>query len=314
MKQTEEDPYFLSQEPEEKEADKEEGSPTADLSGYIKKVQKFPFLTPEEEIVLANRWIKDQDKRAAHKLITSHLRLVVKIAFGFRGYGLPMGDLIAEGNVGILQALKKFDPEKGFRFSTYAMWWIKAAMQEYVLESWSLVKIGSSSAQKKLFFNLRKIKSMLQNMGGETRSLSEIDVKKIATDLDVRESDVKHMEERLLLSDLSLNAPLGREGGTAEWQDFLESSSTSHEEQYIDEDHDKMMQALLQECLEGMPEREAYILRLRRLTDPPHTLEEVSKKLTISRERVRQIEEKAFLRLRLLMKGALEKKGISINK
>lgn len=280
-----------------------------DLRSYIRHIKKYPILSHEDEMTLAREWIAHHNTKSAHILVTSHLKLVVKVAFGYRGYGLPLNDLIAEGNIGLLQAVKKFDPERGFRFSTYAIWWIKAAMQEYILQSWSLVRIGQSVAQKKLFFNLKRIKAKLDNMGGLTKSLSDLDIRKIAKDLDVKEDDVKYMEGRLSFGDTSLNAPLSQNEEGGQWQDFLESEDASQEDQFLDTERVQRKKELLHECLNAMTPREAEILKLRRLSEPHQSLEAISKKLNISGERVRQIEVKSFRKLCLLMRNALRKRG-----
>ena len=265
------------------------------LSIYLQEIKKFPILSAKEEYLLAKRFKEDGDADAAHKLVTSHLRLVAKIAMGYRGYGLPVTDLISEGNVGIMQAVKKFDPEKGFRLSTYAMWWIRAQIQEYVLHSWSLVKIGTTSAQKKLFFNLRKLKNQLQSI--ESGNLSPENVKEIANRLDVKEVEVTNMEGRLFSSDQSLNITPGYENDK-ELQDLIEDDRDTQD--IIVENSNEFLhrKKLFLEAIKILNPREKEIIKLRRLRDKPKKLEELSIKFKISRERVRQIEEKAMEKLR----------------
>ncbi len=266
----------------------------SNLATYLQEIKKFPMLTAEEEYMLAKRYKEHGDSDAAHKLVTSHLRLVAKIAMGYRGYGLPVTDLISEGNVGIMQAVKKFDPEKGFRLATYAMWWIRAQIQEYVLHSWSLVKIGTTAAQKKLFFNLRKMKNQLNSI--ETGNLSPENVREIATRLDVKEGEVMDMENRLFTSDQSLNIKLGEENDT-EWQDLIEDKNETQDKIYEKKDEFDYRRSLFNKALTVLNEREIEIIKLRKLQERPHKLEELSKKYNISRERVRQIEEKALEKL-----------------
>ena len=249
------------------------------------------MLTAEEEYMLAKRYKEHGDSDAAHKLVTSHLRLVAKIAMGYRGYGLPVTDLISEGNVGIMQAVKRFDPEKGFRLATYAMWWIRAQIQEYVLHSWSLVKIGTTAAQKKLFFNLRKIKNQLTSI--DSGNLSPENVREIATRLDVKEGEVIDMENRLFTSDQSLNVKLGEEHDT-EWQDLIEDKQETHDRIIENKDELNYRRSLFSKAFEVLNEREKEIIKLRKLNENPLKLEDLSKKYKISRERVRQIEEKAL--------------------
>ncbi len=268
-----------------------------DLQAYYRQIRQFPLLEPDEEYELAKKWFEKQDINAAKKLITSHLRLVAKIANGYRGYGLPMADLISEGNVGILHAMKKFDPEKGFRFSTYAMWWIKAAIQEYVLKSWSLVKVGTTISQKKLFFNLRRLKQQLQSAEGET-FLSNESVGKIAKELEVTEKEVREMEERMSFTDSSLNATVSGEEGTAEWQDWIENPTPNQEEDLISKDEHKKRIELLKRGFQCLTPRERMILEARQMSDPSQTLDQISKTLNVSKERVRQIELRAFKKLR----------------
>ena len=269
-------------------------SSEGNLAVYLQEIKKFPMLTADEEYMLAKRYKEHGDSDAAHKLVTSHLRLVAKIAMGYRGYGLPVTDLISEGNVGIMQAVKKFDPEKGFRLATYAMWWIRAQIQEYVLHSWSLVKIGTTSAQKKLFFNLRKLKNQLVSI--DSGNLSPDNVREIATRLDVKEGEVIDMENRLFTSDQSLNIKLGEENDT-EWQDLLEDQKDTHDIIIEKKDELDYRRNLFLKALEVLNDREKEIIKLRKLNENPLKLEDLSKKFNISRERVRQIEEKAIQKL-----------------
>ena len=264
------------------------------LSIYLQEIKKFPILSAEEEYMLAKRFKEHNDSAAAHKLVTSHLRLVAKIAMGYKGYGLPITDLISEGNVGIMQAVKKFDPEKGFRLATYAMWWIRAQIQEYVLHSWSLVKIGTTAAQKKLFFNLRKIKNQITSI--DSGSLSPDNVREIASRLDVKEGEVVDMENRLFSSDSSLNVKIGEQNDT-EWQDLIEDKNDTHDKIIENKDELKFRRSVFLKALEVLNEREKQIIKLRKLRDNPLKLEDLSKKYKISRERVRQIEEKALEKL-----------------
>ena len=269
-------------------------SSEGNLAVYLQEIKKFPMLTAEEEYMLAKRYKEHGDSDAAHKLVTSHLRLVAKIAMGYRGYGLPVTDLISEGNVGIMQAVKKFDPEKGFRLATYAMWWIRAQIQEYVLHSWSLVKIGTTAAQKKLFFNLRKLKNQLVSI--DSGNLSPENVRDIATRLDVKEGEVIDMENRLFTSDQSLNVKLGEENDT-EWQDLIEDKNDTHDKIIEKKDELDYRRKLFLKALNILNEREKEIIKFRKLQEKPLKLEELSKKYNISRERVRQIEEKALQKL-----------------
>ena len=273
-------------------------APDGNLSRYLQDIRKFPMLAPEEELSLAKRWRDSEDTQAAHKLVTSHLRLVAKIAMGYRGYGLPVGELISEGNVGMMQAVKRFDPDRGFRLATYAMWWIRAAIQEYILHSWSLVKMGTTAAQKKLFFNLRRLKGQMQAF--EDGDLKPEQVGKIAHLLDVPEQDVISMNRRLAAPDNSLNAPL-RQEGEGEWQDWLVDDSDSQETVLAEREEASGRQALLANALKTLNERERHILIERRLKDEPTTLEELSQHYDISRERVRQIEVRAFEKLQKSM-------------
>ena len=269
-------------------------SSEGNLAVYLQEIKKFPMLTAEEEYMLAKRYKEHGDSDAAHKLVTSHLRLVAKIAMGYRGYGLPVTDLISEGNVGIMQAVKRFDPEKGFRLATYAMWWIRAQIQEYVLHSWSLVKIGTTAAQKKLFFNLRKIKNQLTSI--DSGNLSPENVREIATRLDVKEGEVIDMENRLFTSDQSLNVKLGEEHDT-EWQDLIEDKQETHDRIIENKDELDYRRSLFTKALKILNDREKEIIKLRKLSENPLKLEDLSKKYKISRERVRQIEEKALEKL-----------------
>ena len=269
-------------------------SSEGNLAIYLQEIKKFPILTAEEEYMLAKRYKEHGDTEAAHKLVTSHLRLVAKIAMGYRGYGLPVTDLISEGNVGIMQAVKKFDPERGFRLATYAMWWIRAQIQEYVLHSWSLVKIGTTAAQKKLFFNLKKLKNQLSSI--DSGDLSPENAREIATRLNVKEGEVLDMNNRLFSGDQSLNVQVGDEGDT-EWQDMLADSNETHDNLIANKDELKYRKKIFEQALEILNEREKEIITLRKLQDKPVKLEELSKKFNISRERVRQIEEKAFEKL-----------------
>jgi RNA polymerase sigma-32 factor len=271
------------------------------LTRYLQEIRKFPMLEPEEEYMLAKRWKEHEDPEAAGRLVTSHLRLVAKIAMGYRGYGLPLSELISEGNVGMMQAVKRFDPDRGFRLATYAMWWIRAAIQEYILHSWSLVKMGTTAAQKKLFFNLRKLKGQLQAV--EDGDLSPENLKKIATELDVPEADVISMNRRLASPDHSLNAPL-RSDSEGEWQDWLVDETESQEARLADRQELGLRRDLLEKALTHLNERERHILGERRLKENPTTLEDLSQHYGISRERVRQIEVRAFEKLQKAIKAA----------
>jgi RNA polymerase sigma-32 factor len=281
-------------------------TPEGNLARYLQEIRKFPMLEPEEEYMLAKRWREHGDTEAAHKLVTSHLRLVAKIAMGYRGYGLPLAELISEGNVGMMQAVKRFDPERGFRLATYAMWWIRAAIQEYILHSWSLVKMGTTAAQKKLFFNLRKMKNKIQKVDEQT--LSPEQVTKISTELNVPEQDVVSMNNRLTSPDHSLNAPL-RADSEGEWQDWLVDESESQETVIADQQELDNRRGMLAEAMNALNKRERHILTERRLRENPRTLEELSQEYDISRERVRQIEVRAFEKLQKAMKNlAVEQK------
>ena len=269
-------------------------SSEGNLSIYLQEIKKFPILTAEEEYMLAKRYKEHGDTEAAHKLVTSHLRLVAKIAMGYRGYGLPVTDLISEVNVGIMQAVKKFDPERGFRLATYAMWWIRAQIQEYVLHSWSLVKIGTTAAQKKLFFNLKKLKNQLNSI--DSGNLSPENAREIASRLNVKEAEVLDMDNRLFSGDQSLNVQVGEEGDT-EWQDMLVDSNDTQDNILANSNELSFRKKIFEQALEVLNDREKEIITLRKLKDKPVKLEELSKKFNISRERVRQIEEKAFEKL-----------------
>jgi RNA polymerase sigma-32 factor len=273
----------------------------AGLSRYLSEIRKFPLLTPEDEYMYAKAWKEHEDPQAARKLVTSHLRLVAKIAMGYRGYGLPVSEIVSEGNVGLMQAVKRFDPDKGFRLATYAMWWIRAAIQEYILHSWSLVKMGTTAAQKKLFFNLRRLKGQLQAI--EEGDLSPENVRKIAKELDVPEVDVVNMNRRLASPDHSLNAPL-RSDGEGEWQDWLVDDEEDQETRLGERQELGLRRDLLRGAMAHLSERERDILIERRLRDEPTTLEDLSQKYGISRERVRQIEVRAFEKLQKTIKAA----------
>ncbi len=276
-------------------------APEGNLSRYLQEIRKFPMLAPEEEYTLAKNFRDRDDLDAANKLVTSHLRLVAKIAMGYRGYGLPIGELISEGNVGMMQAVKRFDPDRGFRLATYAMWWIRAAIQEYILHSWSLVKMGTTAAQKKLFFNLRKLKGQMQAI--EEGDLSPENVRKIAQDLDVAEADVVSMNRRLSSPDHSLNAPV-RIDGEGEWQDWLVDERDDQETELAEREELGRRRGLLTQALKSLNERERHILTQRRLQENPVTLEDLSQHYGISRERVRQIEVRAFEKLQKSMRNA----------
>ena len=273
-------------------------APEGNLTRYLQEIRKFPMLTAEEELSLSKRWRDTEDMEAAHKLVTSHLRLIAKIAMGYRGYGLPLGELISEGNVGMMQAVKRFDPDRGFRLATYAMWWIRAAIQEYILHSWSLVKMGTTAAQKKLFFNLRRLKGQMQAI--DDGDLQPEQVAKIARVLAVPEQDVVNMNRRLAAPDHSLNAPV-RADSEGEWQDWLVDDSESQEDSIAEHQELTGRKALLANALKTLNERERHILIERRLKDNPTTLEDLSQQYAISRERVRQIEVRAFEKLQKAM-------------
>ncbi|HEX2889996.1 RNA polymerase sigma factor RpoH [Vineibacter terrae] len=277
-------------------------SPDGNLTRYLQEIRKFPMLAADEEYVLAKRWREHNDSDAAHKLVTSHLRLVAKIAMGYRGYGLPIGELISEGNVGMMQAVKRFDPDRGFRLATYAMWWIRASIQEYILHSWSLVKMGTTAAQKKLFFNLRKIKGQMQAI--DDGDLNPDQVKKIATRLGVPEDEVVSMNRRLTAPDQSLNAPT-RTDGESEWQDWLVDDTPNQEARFSESQELEQRRSLLTDAMRTLSDRERHILTQRRLIEEPKTLEDLSDEFKISRERVRQIEVRAFEKLQRAMKNAV---------
>ena len=285
-------------------------SSEGNLSRYLQDIRKFPMLEPNEEYMLAKSWREHGDVDAAHKLVTSHLRLVAKIAMGYRGYGLPVSELISEGNVGMMQAVKRFDPERGFRLATYAMWWIRAAIQEYILHSWSLVKMGTTAAQKKLFFNLRKLKGQMQAI--EEGDLQPEQVAKIAETLDVPEDDVINMNRRLAAPDHSLNAPL-RVDGDGEWQDWLVDEGDDQETTYAESEELGKRRALLNRAMEALNDRERHILEERRLKEDPTTLEDLSQEYGISRERVRQIEVRAFEKLQKAIRNAAIEEQLAAN-
>ena len=283
-------------------------SPEQGLSRYLTEIRKFPMLSKDDEFMLAKRWTEHQDTEAAHTLVTSHLRLVAKIAMGYRGYGLPIGEVISEGNVGLMQAVKKFDPDKGFRLATYAMWWIRASIQEYILRSWSLVKMGTTAAQKKLFFNLRKAKSQISAL--EEGDLRPEQVEHIATRLGVTNDEVISMNRRLSGPDASLNAPL-RADGESEWQDWLADDTQVSQETHVAEEEERSIRmGLLQEAMQELTDRERHILTERRLKDDPLTLEELASQYGVSRERVRQIEVRAFEKLQKAMRAAAEERNL----
>ena len=276
------------------------------LSDYLIQIKKFPMLEREEEYMLAKNWRNRGDIKSAERLVTSHLRLVAKIAMGYRGYGLPIGEMISEGNVGLMQAVKKFDPEKGFRLATYAMWWIKAGIQEYILRSWSLVKMGTTTAQKKLFFNLKKLKNKIAPRSDG--DLKDEHVTEIANRLDVKKDEVISMNRRLSGQELSLNAPVGEDGD--EWQDWLADKSMDQELSFAHNEEMKQRKDLLENSLEILNQREREILNYRRLVDQPVTLEKLSRKYKISRERIRQIENKAFEKIQKHMLNAAKSKNL----
>ncbi|MGB3624366.1 MAG: RNA polymerase sigma factor RpoH [Henriciella sp.] len=282
-------------------------SPEQGLSRYLTEIRKFPMLEKQQEFMLAKRWQQDEDTDAAEQMVTSHLRLVAKIAMGYRGYGLPMAEVISEGNVGLMQAVKKFDPDKGFRLATYAMWWIRAAIQEYILRSWSLVKLGTTAAQKKLFFNLRRIKGEINAL--DAGDLKPDQVTEIATRLNVPEKDVLSMNGRMSGSDASLNAPMGQEGDM-EWQDWLTDDEPGQAETFANRQEFDSRMELLQEAMADLSEREQHILQERRLTDEPKTLEELSEVYNVSRERIRQIEVRAFEKIQKAMKRMAKEQGL----
>ena len=285
-------------------------TPEGNLSRYLQDIRKFPMLEPNEEFMLAKSWREHGDVDAAHQLVTSHLRLVAKIAMGYRGYGLPVSELISEGNVGMMQAVKRFDPDRGFRLATYAMWWIRAAIQEYILHSWSLVKMGTTAAQKKLFFNLRKLKGQMQAI--EEGDLHPEQVAKIAETLSVPEDDVVNMNRRLAAPDHSLNAPL-RMDGDGEWQDWLVDESDDQETTFAESEEFGKRRTLLVRAMSALNDRERHILEERRLKEEPTTLEELSQEYGISRERVRQIEVRAFEKLQKAIRNAAIEQHLATN-
>jgi len=275
-------------------------SPEGNLARYLDDIRRFPMLSAEEEYTFAKDWRDQGNIEAAHKLVTSHLRLVAKIAMGYRGYGLPMGELIAEGNLGMMHAVKRFEPEKGFRLSTYAMWWIKASIQEYILRSWSLVKIGTTAAQKKLFFNLRRIKGQIKAV--EDGDLSPEQVEHIADELNVSEDEVVSMNRRMAGGDHSLNAPVSSDGESMEWMDWLVDERETHDTAFEEAEEYDARRKLLLTAMKDLNEREIAIIEARRLSDTPETLENLSQRFGISRERVRQIESRAFEKLQIAVR------------
>lgn len=275
-------------------------TPEGGLTRYLQEIRKFPMLDADEEYMLAKAWKEREDSEAAHKMVTSHLRLVAKIAMGYRGYGLPVGELIAEGNVGMMQAVKRFEPEKGFRLSTYAMWWIRAAIQEYILRTWSLVKMGTTAAQKKLFFNLRKIKGQIEAI--DEGDMTPEQVETISTKLGVSEEEVINMNRRLTAPDHSLNSPM-RADSDGEWMDWLEDDAPNQETVYAENEELKRRKAMLISAMDCLNDREKHILTQRRLREDPLTLEDLSQEFNISRERVRQIEVRAFEKLQKAVKA-----------
>ncbi|MFT6089343.1 RNA polymerase sigma factor RpoH [Sulfitobacter sp.] len=287
-------------------------TPEGGLNRYMQEIRKFPLLEPEEEYMLAKRWVEEQDTEAAHKMVTSHLRLAAKIAMGYRGYGLPQAEVISEANVGLMQAVKRFDPEKGFRLATYAMWWIRASIQEYILRSWSLVKLGTTSGQKKLFFNLRKAKNRIGAL--EEGDMRPENVTRIATDLGVTETEVISMNRRMSGGDASLNATVGSEGeGTMQWQDWLEDEDADQAGDYAERDELETRREMLAEALDVLNDREKDILTQRRLSDETITLEDLSSQYDVSRERIRQIEVRAFEKLQQRMRELAREKGMMAN-
>jgi RNA polymerase sigma-32 factor len=284
-------------------------TPEGGLNRYMQEIRKFPLLEPEEEYMLAKRWVEEEDSGAAHKMVTSHLRLAAKIAMGYRGYGLPQAEVISEANVGLMQAVKRFDPERGFRLATYAMWWIRASIQEYVLRSWSLVKLGTTSGQKKLFFNLRKAKARIGAL--EEGDLRPENVKRIATDLGVTEAEVVSMNRRMSGGDASLNATVGSDGeGTMQWQDWLQDEDADQAGDYEAKDELDARRELLAKALDVLNDREKDILTQRRLSEKPVTLEGLSGQYKVSRERIRQIEVRAFEKLQAKMRELAREKGM----
>jgi RNA polymerase sigma-32 factor len=287
-------------------------SPEQGLNRYMQEIRKFPMLEPEEEYMLAKAWADRQDSEAAHRLVTSHLRLAAKLAMGYRGYGLPQAEVISEANVGLMQAVKRFDPERGFRLATYAMWWIRASIQEYILRSWSLVKMGTTSAQKKLFFNLRKAKSKLGAL--EEGDLRPENVTLIANDLNVTEQEVIDMNRRLSGGDASLNATVGSGDGesTAQWQDWLEDEDANQAEAFAEADEMSARREMLISAMDVLNDREKDILMERRLRDDPMTLEDLSARYDVSRERIRQIEVRAFEKLQKRIRELARERGMTV--
>jgi RNA polymerase sigma-32 factor len=284
-------------------------SPEQGLNRYMQEIRKFPMLEPEEEYMLAKRWVEEEDTEAAHKMVTSHLRLAAKIAMGYRGYGLPTAEVISEANVGLMQAVKKFDPEKGFRLATYAMWWIRASIQEYVLRSWSMVKLGTTSAQKKLFFNLRKAKNRIGAL--EEGDLRPENVERIANDLNVTEEEVISMNRRMSGGDASLNAVISADGeGATQWQDWLEDEDADQASDYEAKDELEARRELLADAMSVLNDREKDILVQRRLSEKTVTLEDLSGQYDVSRERIRQIEVRAFEKLQTRMRELAKEKGM----
>ncbi|MDB2407260.1 RNA polymerase sigma factor RpoH [Jannaschia sp.] len=285
-------------------------SPEQGMNRYLQEIRKFPMLEHEQEYMLAKRWVEDEDTDAAHQLVTSHLRLAAKIAMGYRGYGLPQAEVISEANVGLMQAVKKFDPEKGFRLATYAMWWIRAAIQEYVLRSWSMVKLGTTSAQKKLFFNLRKAKNRIGAL--EEGDLRPENVERIATDLGVTEAEVTSMNRRMSGGDASLNVTVGSDGDSStQWQDWLADDSADQASDYAEKDEYDNRIGLLVEAMDVLNDREKDILTQRRLSEETVTLEDLSGKYSVSRERIRQIEVRAFEKLQKRVRDLAREKGMA---
>lgn len=276
--------------------------PNGNLGRYMREIQQFPLLEVGEELGLSRSFLADGDPTAMHRLVTSHLRLVARIAMGYRGYGLPLGEVISEGNIGLLRAIHRFDPDKGYRLATYSMWWIRAAIQEYILHSWSLVKIGTTAAQKKLFFNLRKVKQQMSQL--DSGDLPPDIIERIASKLEVPDYEVVNMDRRLSSPDRSLNVPLAAVG-QGEWQDLLADESTDQETSLAEQQHTGALRSLLQQGISTLNEREQVILVERRLKESPTTLEDLSQRFGISRERVRQIEARAFEKLRLQMLASL---------
>ena len=285
-------------------------SPEQGLNRYMQEIRKFPLLEPEEEYMLAKRWVDHQDTQAAHKMVTSHLRLAAKIAMGYRGYGLPQAEVISEANVGLMQAVKRFDPERGFRLATYAMWWIRASIQEYILRSWSLVKLGTTSAQKKLFFNLRKAKAKVGAL--EEGDLHPENLAQIAKDLSVSEAEVTSMNRRLSGGDASLNATVGSEEGGSQWQDWLEDEDSDQAGDYAEKNEFDTRYALLTQAMSALTDRERDVLTKRRLSETPVTLEALSENYKVSRERIRQIEVRAFEKLQERMRELARGKGMGV--